>query len=425
MEQKVEAVYNYLQKKDYPNHFTKYQRQNLRRLASSYSLEENTLYHYTKGVKQRVVRTVSEALDLFREFHDSAAGGHSGIKKTRHAFTSRFYWPGMSKDIEDWISKCDKCQKVGKLLHVDTQLQNVKSPLWGIGPVLPVLSVGLAVDTGLLQQRISSPKSKEIEAEAAAMSRVVIKQETAPLSPGPVTAIPPGTAELSLEEPSTSEDTAVRCFTGRTDGSREIQFLSNIEQDETINRGITDPQSPPAYWYKRNPKTPPHSWVNEPNQGQPNPESYRMSHQAHPVTEEQRLSTPLVSGIDVLEGQQRQLQEIQAVRAELGQLRSVVDDRLKELTSSVLEVANVLRQLIPTTAQQACPAQKGEPPCVRCFLDRGVPPEQQGWVRVSFPGTEETSAQGNGERARIATTLPVPEINRFTGSSSKKIKRET
>ncbi|RXM94708.1 Ganglioside-induced differentiation-associated protein 1-like 1 [Acipenser ruthenus] len=198
MEQKVEAVYNYLQKKDYPNHFTKYQRQNLRRLASSYSLEA--------------------------------------------------------------------------------------------------------------------------EAEAAAMSRVVIKQESAPLSPGPVTTIPPGTAELSLEGPSTSEDTAVRCFTGRTDGSREIQFLSNIEQDEMINRGITDPESPPAYWYKQNPKTPPHSWVNEPNQGQPNPESYRISHRAHPVTEEQRLSTPLVSEIDIREGQQRQLQEIQAVRTELGQL---------------------------------------------------------------------------------------------------------
>ncbi|MGH0130803.1 UNVERIFIED_CONTAM: hypothetical protein FKN15_071470 [Acipenser sinensis] len=37
----------------------------------------------------------------------------------------------MSKDIEDWISKCDKCQKVGKLLHVDSQLQNVKvSAAW-------------------------------------------------------------------------------------------------------------------------------------------------------------------------------------------------------------------------------------------------------------------------------------------------------
>ncbi|XP_041080039.1 protein SPT10-like isoform X2 [Polyodon spathula] len=407
MEQKVEAVYNYLQKKDYPDHFTKYQRQNLRRLASRYTLEENTLYHYTKGVKQRVVTTVSEALELFREFHHSAVGGHSGIKKTRHAFTSRFYWPGMSKDIEDWISKCSKCQKVGKLLHVDTQLQRVKGPLWDVGPrrhlpVLPVLSLGLGVDTGLLQKRISSPET--------------------PLSPGPVTAIPPGTGEQSLEGHSTSEDTEVGCVAGRTDGSREMQFLSNMEQDGKINRVITDPESPPAYWYKRNPKTPP---LNEPNQGQPNPGSYRISHRAHPVTEEQRSSTPQVSKIDILEGQQRQLQEIQAVRAELGQLRSVVDNRLKELTSSVLEVANILRQLIPTTAQHACPAQKGEPPCVGGFLDRGIPPEQQGWVRVSFPGTEETSAQANGERARITATLPVPEINRLTGSPSKKMKRET
>lgn len=52
---------------------------------------------------RRVVKEKQEARRLFEEFHSAPIGGHTGIIKTRVAMSSRFYWQGMSVDIENWV----------------------------------------------------------------------------------------------------------------------------------------------------------------------------------------------------------------------------------------------------------------------------------------------------------------------------------
>lgn len=52
---------------------------------------------------KRVIKTKEEARMLFEEFHSSPIGGHTGIGKTRAAICARFYWHGMSVDIENWV----------------------------------------------------------------------------------------------------------------------------------------------------------------------------------------------------------------------------------------------------------------------------------------------------------------------------------
>lgn len=42
------------------------------------------------------------AKEAFEEAHLSS--GHRGQKATREAMSLRFYWPGMSKDINLWVS---------------------------------------------------------------------------------------------------------------------------------------------------------------------------------------------------------------------------------------------------------------------------------------------------------------------------------
>ena len=72
-----------------------------------------------------------------------------GILKTRAAMSSRFYWLGMTVDINNWVGyvfelllcsvfcvlltttflkvlECDKCQKVGKPLTAAKQLQCIQ-----------------------------------------------------------------------------------------------------------------------------------------------------------------------------------------------------------------------------------------------------------------------------------------------------------
>ncbi|KAL2091246.1 hypothetical protein ACEWY4_013509 [Coilia grayii] len=53
----------------------------------------------------RVVQSPKEANDIFVSFHDSEHGGHCGMEKTLNAVSSRYYWPGMEKDIRKWITE--------------------------------------------------------------------------------------------------------------------------------------------------------------------------------------------------------------------------------------------------------------------------------------------------------------------------------
>ncbi len=48
--------------------------------------------------------SAEEANAIFEEFHCSQVGGHCGVEKTHSAIISRYYWPGMEKDIRKWVS---------------------------------------------------------------------------------------------------------------------------------------------------------------------------------------------------------------------------------------------------------------------------------------------------------------------------------
>nr|GEV60684.1 hypothetical protein [Tanacetum cinerariifolium] len=50
-------------------------------------------------------------LKLFREFHNSVVGGHSGALKTQRRMAKEVYWVGMKKDIEKLVAECDICQR--------------------------------------------------------------------------------------------------------------------------------------------------------------------------------------------------------------------------------------------------------------------------------------------------------------------------
>ncbi|KAJ9523477.1 hypothetical protein QJQ45_007243 [Haematococcus lacustris] len=43
--------------------------------------------------------------------HDANYAGHMGISKTWHGVNRYFTWPGMRKDLEDYVRQCDACQR--------------------------------------------------------------------------------------------------------------------------------------------------------------------------------------------------------------------------------------------------------------------------------------------------------------------------
>ncbi len=53
--------------------------------------------------EESCLKTKDECRALFGEFHSIPLGGHSGVFKTCNALCARYYWPGITVDIEKWV----------------------------------------------------------------------------------------------------------------------------------------------------------------------------------------------------------------------------------------------------------------------------------------------------------------------------------
>ncbi|GJU28306.1 reverse transcriptase domain-containing protein [Tanacetum coccineum] len=80
-----------------------------------------------------------EALDILKACHSGPTGGHYGANYTaRKIFDSGFYWPTIYKDAHDFVTRCDICQRQGKITQRDEMPQNLPSQfakifgIWGI-----------------------------------------------------------------------------------------------------------------------------------------------------------------------------------------------------------------------------------------------------------------------------------------------------
>ncbi|CAK9834654.1 Retrovirus-related Pol polyprotein from transposon 17.6 [Anthophora retusa] len=59
-------------------------------------------------------------IQLIEEAHDSLVGGHKGVNKTYRRLKSRYTWPGMKNEIQEFIRKCKSCQEQ-KLVRAKTR----------------------------------------------------------------------------------------------------------------------------------------------------------------------------------------------------------------------------------------------------------------------------------------------------------------
>ena len=55
--------------------------------------------------------------------HDEPLASHVGVAKVKANILKRFYWPNIFRDIYSYVTSCEKCQKVGKLV------KRIKAPM--------------------------------------------------------------------------------------------------------------------------------------------------------------------------------------------------------------------------------------------------------------------------------------------------------
>ncbi|GJT61840.1 reverse transcriptase domain-containing protein [Tanacetum coccineum] len=97
---------------------------------------------------QMIRRCVSgqEAVDILTACHNGPTGGHHGANYTaKKVFDSRFYWPTIYRDAHDLVTRCDACQRQGKISQRDEMPQNAIQvceifDVWGIDFMGPFAS---------------------------------------------------------------------------------------------------------------------------------------------------------------------------------------------------------------------------------------------------------------------------------------------
>lgn len=93
-------------------------------INNSISMDEDDEFWEDFEVEQLTDK--EEIAEVLRAHHSSCIGGHFGVTKTFDRIRRNYSWKGMKKDIENYISKCDKCQKNKSTRAIKMPLQLTK-----------------------------------------------------------------------------------------------------------------------------------------------------------------------------------------------------------------------------------------------------------------------------------------------------------
>ncbi|GAU51810.1 hypothetical protein TSUD_415980 [Trifolium subterraneum] len=144
-------IKKFLQKQEYPPGVSNKDRKTLRRLSSSFFLNNEVLYK--RNFAMVLLRCVDqhEADLLMHEIHEGSFGTHpNGHTMAKKVLRAGYYWLTMESDCYKHARKCHKCQIYADKMHLPpTSLNVLSSPwpfsMWGIdmiGRIEPKASNG-------------------------------------------------------------------------------------------------------------------------------------------------------------------------------------------------------------------------------------------------------------------------------------------
>lgn len=90
----------------------------LRMKAARYALIENILFKKSFSGPYLRCLIPSEVEWTLKELHEGTCGNHSGRRSLAHkAITQAYFWPYMAREAEQFVRKCDKCQKHAPMIR--------------------------------------------------------------------------------------------------------------------------------------------------------------------------------------------------------------------------------------------------------------------------------------------------------------------
>ena len=85
----------------------KLQQQSLEKRYEGYKLEEDGILIYNNIIYIPNVAYLRRI--VIDEIHQAPYSSHSGYQKTIATAIKQYFWPGMKKDMAEYISRCMKC----------------------------------------------------------------------------------------------------------------------------------------------------------------------------------------------------------------------------------------------------------------------------------------------------------------------------
>lgn len=132
----------YLQTRDLPEENK--QAHKVQTQAAHFTLIGDNLYRQLFGDPYLRCLNDTEARYVLVELHENVCGNHIGERTLAHrAHSQGYHWPTMKQNVENYVKKCDRCQRHAPILHMPSEVLNpVMSPwpfaLWGMDIVGPL-----------------------------------------------------------------------------------------------------------------------------------------------------------------------------------------------------------------------------------------------------------------------------------------------
>ena len=110
----------------------KFEAEKVRRKAPRFWLSEDQKLYKRSFSSLYLLCIHLEVVELLlEELHEEICGSHMGGRSLSYrAFTQDYWWPNMQKEAQDYVKKCDQCQRFAPNIHQHRRVLNPLSNPW-------------------------------------------------------------------------------------------------------------------------------------------------------------------------------------------------------------------------------------------------------------------------------------------------------
>ncbi|XP_065636049.1 uncharacterized protein LOC136070267 [Quercus suber] len=142
----------------------------VRRKATRFWLSEDQRLYKRSYTGPYLLCVHPEAVELLlEELHEGICGSHTGGRSLAHrAITQGYWWPNMQNKAQEYVKKCDQCQRFAPNIHQPGGTLNPLSSSW------PFAHWGLDIVGPFPKAVVFHPAYPQGNSQAEAVNKVIV-----------------------------------------------------------------------------------------------------------------------------------------------------------------------------------------------------------------------------------------------------------